>query len=134
MKLLRLVLGVCCVATPLNAQVTAAISGSVEDASGARVYGATVTVKNLETGASRSVNTNESGNYILVSLPLGRQELKAGKAGFKTAVRTGVDLVVGQEAVVNFQLELGDLVQQVTVAGGTPLVNTTTSAVSGVVG
>jgi hypothetical protein len=119
---------------PLDAQVAAAISGIVEDASGARVNGATVSVKSLETGASRSATTNESGNYTLVSLPLGRQELKAGKTGFKTAVRTGVDLVVGQEAVVNFKLELGDLVQEVSVSAGTPLVNTTTSAVSGVVG
>jgi hypothetical protein len=114
--------------------VTAAISGTVEDTSGAMVQGATVTVKNLETGASRTVTTDQSGNYTLVSLPLGPQELKAEKTGFKTALRTGVVLVVGQQAVVNFRLELGELVQQVTLVDETPLVNTTTSSVSGVVG
>ena len=124
----------CAGAAPLRAQVTAAISGHVEDPSGAIVRGATITVKSLETGASRTATTDQLGNYVLVSLPLGRQELKAGKTGFKTAVRTGVDLVVGQEAVVNFRLELGELVQQVTLTAETPLVNTTTSAVSGVVG
>jgi hypothetical protein len=119
---------------PLRAQITAAISGTVEDASGAAVPDATVTVRNLETGASRTVKTDQSGSYTLVSLPLGPQELKAEKSGFKTAVRTGVDLVVGQEALVNFHLELGELVQQVTTADETPLVNTTTSSVSGLVG
>jgi len=119
---------------PVSAQVTAAISGTVEDASGAVVPGAKVTVKSLETGAARTVSTDDSGGYALVSLPLGPQELKVEKTGFKTAVRTGVDLVVGQKAVVNFHLELGEFVQQVTLADETPLVNTTTSAVSGVVG
>jgi len=122
------------VIVPLRAQVAAAISGTVEDTSGAVISGATVTVKSVETGASRTVTTGPSGNYTVVSLPLGRQELKAEKAGFKTAIRTGVNLVVGQEAIVNFRLELGEFVQQVTLVDETPLVNTTTSAVSGVVG
>jgi hypothetical protein len=121
-------------AIPLGAQVTAAISGTVEDASGAFVQGASVTVKSLETGASRKVPTDQSGNYTLVSLPLGPQELKVEKTGFKTALRTGVVLVVGQQAVVNFRLELGELVQQMTLVDQTPLINTTTSSVSGVVG
>src|ERR1700678_2461786 len=119
---------------PLRAQVTAAVSGTVEDASGAALPGATVTVKSLETGASRTVATGPSGNYTVVSLPLGPQELKVEKTGFRAAVRTGVDLVVGQEAVVNFRLELGDFVQQVTLVDETPPVNTTTSSVSGLVG
>jgi hypothetical protein len=121
-------------AIPLGAQVTAAISGTVEDASGAFVQGATVTVRSLETGASRTVTTDQSGNYTLVSLPLGPQEVRVEKAGFKTTLRTGVVLVVGQQAVVNFRLELGELVQQMTVVDQTPLINTTTSSVAGVVG
>ncbi len=119
---------------PLSAQVTAAISGTVEDASGALVPGAKITIKSVETGAARTVATDQSGSFIVVSLPLGPQELTVEKAGFKTAVRTGVSLVVGQQAVVNFRLELGEFVQQVTSTDETPLVNTTTSAVSGVVG
>jgi hypothetical protein len=121
-------------AMPARAQVTAAISGTVEDSSGATIPEATVTVKSLETGASRTVKTDSSGGYTVVSVPLGPQELKAEKAGFKTAVRTGVDLVVGQEAVVNFRLELGELVQEVTLVAETPVVNATTSSVAGVVG
>jgi hypothetical protein len=119
---------------PLRAQVTAAIAGTVEDPSGAGVSGAMVTVKSVETGATRSTTTDSEGHYTFLSLPLGPQEVKAEKSGFKSVVRTGIDLVVGQEAVVNLQLEVGELAQQVTVAAETPLVNTTTSQDSGVVG
>ena len=107
-------------AVPLHAQVSAAISGKVEDASGSAVNGAAVTVKSLETGAARTVVTDDRGNFRALSLPLGPQEVKAEKPGFKTVVRTGINLEVGQEAVVNLQLEVGDLAQQVTVSEEAP--------------
>jgi hypothetical protein len=116
-----------------QAQVTASITGNVQDATGAVVRDASITVKSEETGAERTVTTDESGNYRVLSLPLGLQELKAEKQGFKTALRTGVSLVVGQEAVVNFHLELGDLVQQIAVSEEAPIVNVTTASVSGMV-
>jgi len=119
---------------PAWTQVTAAISGKVEDPSGAGVSGATVTVKSLETGATRVVTTDETGNFRALSLPLGPQEVKAEKQGFKAKVRTGINLAVGQQGVVNLRLEVGDFVQQVTIMEQTPVVNTTTNSVSGVVG
>ena len=120
---------------PLRSQgVAAAISGKVLDPSGNGVNGATVTVKSLETGAVRSVTTGETGDYTIVSLPVGPQEVRAEKQGFKTAVRAGVTLTVGQDAVVNLPLEVGELVQQVNVTSEAPVVNTTTSSVSGLVG
>jgi len=82
------------------AQVAGAISGTVEDASGAAMSGVTVTVKSLEIGTERIVTTDEAGNYTVLSLPVGLQEVKAKKKGFKTAVRTGINLSVGQRAVV----------------------------------
>src|SRR5580698_7745628 len=114
--------------------VTATISGKVEDPSGAGVSGATVTVKSLETGATRAATTDEMGDYKVLSLPLGAQEVKVEKQGFTTQVRTGIRLEVGQQAVVNLQLHVGDFVQQVTVSEEVPMVNTTTASVSGVVG
>jgi hypothetical protein len=117
-----------------NAQVTASISGKVEDATGAGLSGTTVTVKNLETGTARSATTDEAGSFRLLSLPLGAQEVKAEKRGFQSALRTGINLAVGQEAVVNLRLEVGDFAQQVTVSAETGVVNTTTSPVAGVVG
>ena len=120
-------------AFPLWAQVTASISGRVTDQTGAGVGGATVTVKSLETGAARTVATGESGGFRVLSLSLGPQEVKAEKAGFMAAVRTGIDLELGQEAVVNLQLEVGSLPQQAVVSAEAPVVNTTTASVSGLV-
>ena len=116
------------------AQASAEISGTVGDASGGMVNGATITVKSIETGAIRTATTDAAGDFSIFALPLGPQEIKAEKQGFKAAVRTGINLQVGQNAVVNLQLEIGDVVQQVTVSGDAPLVNTTTASVDGIVG
>ena len=115
------------------AQVSAAISGRVEDASGAAVSGATVTVRDLETGATRAINTDANGSYRVLSLPPGRCEIRIEKEGFKAAVRTGIKLDVGQEAVVNLRLEVGQVVQQVVVSEEVPVVNTTVFPVDGLV-
>src|SRR5581483_2871936 len=115
------------------AQVTGVVSGRVTDASEAAIPGATVTVKSLETGATRTGTTDQSGAYRIVSVPLGPQEVRAEKTGFKAAVRLGIDLAVGQEAVANLRLDVGTISEQVTVVAETPLVNTTTAAISGLV-
>ena len=128
--LLVLVLG----GAPALAQVTASISGRVEDATGAGIAGANVTVKSLETGATRTTAPDQSGDYKILSLPLGAQEITVEKTGFKQVVRTGINLQVGQEAVVNVRLEIGEFAQQVTVSEEAPVVNTTTSPVPGLVG
>src|SRR5271157_1279455 len=116
------------------AQVSASISGKVEDASNAAVRGATVTVKNLETGAARVAITDDAGNYRVLSLSVGPHEVRAAKPGFQTEVRSRVNLVVGQSAVVNLRLEVGEIAQEINVSEETPVVNTTTSSVSGMVG
>src|SRR5215831_4833230 len=125
--------GLVLIGSPIFGQVTATISGKVEDATGAAVGGATVTAKSLETGATRTVTTDEAGNFRIVSIPLGAQEVLAEKAGFRSAVRTGISLVVAQEAVVNLRLEVGEVAQEVTVSAETSLVDTTTASVAGVV-
>jgi hypothetical protein len=119
---------------PLNAQVRAAISGRVLDPTGAAVAGATVTVKSLDTGASRTVTTNDTGDYAVLGLPLGPQEVSAAKAGFNASGPLNVTLVVGQDAVVNIGLTVGNVNSVTIVTDSTPLVNTTTASVSGVVG
>jgi Carboxypeptidase regulatory-like domain/TonB-dependent Receptor Plug Domain len=116
------------------AQVTATISGKIEDPAGAGVAGVSVTVKNLETGVSRSVASGESGDFRATSLPIGPYQVRAEKTGFKSQVRTGVNLAVGADDVVNMRLEIGDLAQEITVNEEIPIVNTTTSSVSGLVG
>ena len=119
---------------PANAQTTATISGKVEDITGGAVAGTTVTVKSLETGGTRVTDTDDTGNFRILSLSIGRHEVKAEKQGFKAAVHSGIDLDVGQETVVNFRLEVGDIRQEVRIVAELPVVNATTSDVSGVVG
>ncbi len=106
----------------------------IADASGAGVRGVAITVKSLESGATRAVATDDAGDFRAMSLPLGPYQVRAEKTGFKTEIRNGVNLVVGQEAVVNLRLEIGDLTQEVVVTEDNPVVNTTTSSVSGLVG
>src|ERR1700728_2820500 len=117
-----------------NAQVTAAISGKVEDATGTGVNGAAITVRSVETGATRTTTSDQNGAFTVRLLPLGAQEVKAEKQGFKSALRTGINLELGEDAAVNLRLEVGDLAQQVTVSEENPIVNTTTSQTSGTVG
>ena len=66
-------------------------------------------------------------------MPVGPQEVRAEKTGFKAAVRLGINLAVGQEAVANLRLEVGTVSEEVTVIAETPLVNTTTASISGLV-
>src|ERR1700690_888537 len=92
--------------TPAWAQLAASISGKVEDPAGMAVSGAMVTVKNAETGATRVVSTDESGTFRVLALPVGPYEVKAEKPGFKTQIRSGVNLEVGQSAVVDLNLQV----------------------------
>jgi hypothetical protein len=117
-----------------GAQVSADLSGTVRDQSGAVIPGASVTVKNVDTGVSRSTATDSSGHYQASSLPVGQYEIRAGKPGFTEEVRTGVHLVVGQSAMVDMELRVGMSSQQITVTRGAPMVGVTTADVSGLVG
>ncbi|HEV2445940.1 MAG TPA: carboxypeptidase-like regulatory domain-containing protein, partial [Candidatus Sulfopaludibacter sp.] len=121
-------------AASLHAQVSASLSGSVRDESGAVVSGAPVAARNLDTGAARGALTDSRGHYQFFSLPLGRYEIRSSKPGFQEVVRTGVDLVVGQSATVDLVLPIGEASQQVNVEGDAPLVDVTTASVSGLAG
>src|SRR5256712_6781679 len=112
---------------------TAAILGVVKDASGALIPGVSITVKHTESGLTRTAISSERGGYNLPLLPVGAYEITTTMPGFKQAVRTGINLVVGQEAVVDLTLEVGANAETVTVSEEAPLVNTTTSSTSGVI-
>ena len=114
-------------------QVEGTIFGLVQDSSGAAMPSVSVRITNLETGLTRSVVTDERGSYRAPSLPVGRYEVRAEREGFRTAIQTGISLVVGQEAAVNLTLAVGDTNQQVTVTSEAPLVETSTTPASGLV-
>jgi len=119
---------------PLAAQVSANLSGTVTDPSGAVVPAANVTARDTDTGATRDAVSDNSGAYRLFSLPPGDYEVSARKAGFTEELRKGVRLVVGQDATVDLNLRVGEPTQQVTVNGDAPVVGLTTADISGVAG
>ena len=119
---------------PAQAQVSGSITGIVTDTSGAPISAAAVTVKNLETGAVRSTTTDDAGRYLVLALPVGQYELRVAKPGFKEAIRTGIQLLIGQEARADLNLQVGAVETQVVVTSDVLLVATATSDTSGVVG
>ena len=120
-------------AASIHAQVSAALSGTVKDSSGGVISGAAVTVKNADTGAGRSILTAADGRYQFSALPVGQYEIRSSKPGFTEEVRTGIYLVVGQNATVDITLPIGESSQEVTVKGDAPLVDVTTGDISGLV-
>src|SRR4051794_1744691 len=117
-----------------SAQVSAGLSGTVTDQTGASVPSARVIAKSVDVGTERMSVTDGAGRYELASLSVGTYEIHVTKQGFSEEVRTGIHLVVGQDATVDFRLRVGDASQQVTVRGDAPVVNTTTADISGMVG
>ncbi len=92
------------------------IEGTVLDQTGAAVANAAVSVTNIETGATRTVTTDESGVYRFPLLPLGTYRLTAEAANFKKLVREGITLATGQIATVDISLQTGDVKEIVTVS------------------
>jgi len=110
-------------ATQVAAQVSqSVIVGTCSDPSGAAVPGATVTARNTATNQRFESITNASGNYVFPILPIGSYELNATAQGFKTAIRSGILLQVGDRVRVDFALQLGVAEQKIEVKGEAPLV------------
>ncbi|MEI6669260.1 MAG: TonB-dependent receptor [Acidobacteriota bacterium] len=105
-------------AVPALAQSQAAngsIEGTVVDTSGAVLPGVAVTVTNTETGARRTVVSNETGMFRALALPLGTYRVLAELEGFKKYEESGVKLSVGQTAVVKISMGMGAITETVTV-------------------
>src|SRR5437879_1714388 len=109
-------LTVALISTPLSAQKsTGTISGVVSDPTGAVVPQATVIITNVETGLTRTVTSNEMGEYVAPDVPNGKYQITVKQAAFKEAVISGVEVHVASTALVNVQLQLGNTSEQVTV-------------------
>src|SRR5262245_30549081 len=123
MKSILAVLVATLVATSAVAQTpTGTILGSVKDAQGGVVPGATVVATNLGTQYSRSAVTDEAGDYALRLLPVGTYKVEVTIPGFKTFTQTGIALEVGRNARVDAIIELGAVSETVSVIGDSPLV------------
>ena len=110
---------------PSQAQaVYGSISGTVADNTGAVLPGVTVTITSLERKTTDEVVTNESGFYLKDRLLPGAYEVRAGLAGFKQAVFSNVSVNVDTNTPLNIGLELGEVSEQITVTGFSPLLRT----------
>src|SRR5206468_12904374 len=114
---------------PCFAQTLGTITGEVRDSSGLVVPGATVTVVNKATNATRTTTSNGVGLFDFPALQPGTYTVKSELEGFKAGTRE-LELQVQQTARVNFTLELGTISEQATVTGVSPLVETSNATIA----
>lgn len=122
-----------CCQIALAQTTSATILGTVKDDTGAVLPGVSVGVQHVDTGTTRTIVTDDQGRYRVSNLALGNYEAQAELAGFQTAVRSGIKLSVGQEAVVDFTMQVGQISEKVVVTGEAALVQTTTSTMAALV-
>ncbi len=109
------------------------ILGTVTDSSGLPVTGATVVVKNKETGLARTTQTSEDGSYTVTELPIGTYTVTISQGGFQTSVTSDVVVNVAGERRVDITLKPGQVSERVEVSGADlPQVETTTNELGGV--
>jgi hypothetical protein len=114
--------------------VTASISGTVKDPSGAAIVGATVTATNVETGIVQRLHTNEQGYYSFQSMPLGHYDVAVQQPGFRLFRETGLVLDVNSALVVDVAMQIGEVKEAVTVSGTAVHVETATTQMGEVIG
>src|SRR5215467_11410622 len=108
------------------------IVGEVKDTTGAVVGGATVTVTNTDTSASRSMPSNEAGMYSFPALVPGNYTVRVENAGFRPQARS-LELQVQQTARIDFSLEVGQLTESVEVSAVATQLNTDDATVGTVI-
>jgi hypothetical protein len=118
------------VATTYGQSNTGSISGTITDEAQAVVTGATVTIRNTDTGLTRRVITGDDGRFSFVDIPIGSYEVTVTATSFAKHIQTGIGLLVNQNAVIGIALRAGGVEEVVTVTSDAPLLNTTTPEVS----
>jgi hypothetical protein len=112
---------------------TSRITGTVFDATGAVVPGATVTALNEATGIAQTQTTTEAGLYSFASLPVGAYTITVEKSGFKTSKQTGNVLVINTPLNVDVALSTGEITEVVTVQAGEEQLQTANATIGNVV-
>jgi hypothetical protein len=140
MRCLGLGMAICALAVLLcganrawGQDVTATITGTVTDASGAPLVGATVTAKDMDRGTLWPATTNTDGIYNILRIPVGTYSLKVESKGFQTALHPPFILVLNQTARVDVQMKVGAVTESVEVTSETPLLQTESTEVSSIV-
>jgi outer membrane receptor protein involved in Fe transport len=129
-------LACCLLLSPSLARAQSAdstLTGTVKDASGAVMPGATITVRNRSTNESRTALSSVDGLYRVTNLPRGTYDVKAELQGFQTVTQTNVLLTVGETVRLDFAMPVGGLNETVSVVSQATLVNTEEGRISNLV-
>src|SRR5712692_10321542 len=114
-------------------QSTATLQGSVTDQKGAVVPGAAVTVRNKATSLERTTQTDTQGNYQVAALPAGTYSVEVKLQGFKTKLADQLPIQVASTVTQNFQLEVGEVSEQVVVSSQAAMIESATTSVGTVI-
>ena len=132
-----LLAGVCGIATPLSINAaqrqSATLEGTVQDPSGAVVGNAAVTVRETDTGLTRTTRADSVGSFRLTDLPIGTYEVRAESSGFAPYVHAGVTLAIGQTARLLVVLQPPQVVEQVAVNAQPPALDSRQTSIASVV-
>src|SRR3954454_10656031 len=130
----RRLIGVVLAMAPMAYSQTAQVTGMVRDAGGNLVPGANVVFRNVATNVEAPTVTNEQGYYTISSLNPGTYNVSIQKPGFRTINQTGVQLNVAQVARVDFDLQVGEVGDTLTVAAEAPILTTERATIGQVIG
>src|SRR6266849_871187 len=123
----------CSANVTMGQEVTATITGTATDPSGAAIAGAKVTAKSVERGITYTAETNESGLYRISQLPVGSYELKVEKTGFASLAYPAFVLTLNQVARVDVVLKVGQVTETVEVTGAAPVLKTESTQVDTII-
>ena len=110
---------------------TGRILGSVHDQQDAAIVGAQVVITDVQRGVSRTLATDESGEYVAPELPPGVYTVRVEAAGFKAVERPNIQLEVAKDVTIDVSLQPGEVTQTVTVTQQVPLLDTASSSLGG---
>jgi hypothetical protein len=114
-------------------EVTATVTGTVTDSSGAAVAGAVVNVKSTERGVVYSATTNDVGLYRVPQLPVGTYEVRVEKAGFSSVAYPAFTLSLNQVARIDVEMKIGQVSEIVEVSGAAPILKTESTQVDTII-
>ena len=114
-------------------EVTAAVVGTVSDPSGAPIKGATVTARDVERGTVWTAETNDTGDFTILRLPIGTYTAEATATGFEKAVYPQFTLVLNQTARLEFKMKVGQVSETIEVTGAAPILQTQDAQVGTVI-
>lgn len=131
-RLVGLSIGVFLACLPLFAQTyTGRILGTVTDQTGAALAGAQVVITDVQRGVTRTLTTDQAGEYVAPDLSPGVYRVRAEAKGFKAVERLKIELEVAKDARIDLTLQPGQVSETVIVSGEVPLLDTTTSTLGG---